>query len=185
MKKWALFLMLSVSAWGDDLGELRRLLGRSLVSARIVEDWAVCDLQVLVDGRKEAEGMGLYHRVNGSWQQVTAGGGAFGADVAGPLGVPRRLWEPLKIDVSARQAAEILGKPSWPETSKRVLDPSWIKDKSGWERMLMRNEIFARHGHVFKDPELRAYFAQRSWYHPGKETALTAIEKRNVQMLLP
>jgi len=185
MKKWLLFLMLSVSAWGDDLAELRRLLGQSLVSARIVEDWAVCDLQVIIDGRKEAEGMGLYHRVDGKWQRITSGGGAFGAEVAGPLGVPRRLWGKLKIATSPEHAAEILGKPSWPETSKQVLDASWIKGKSDWERMLMRNEIFARHGHVFKDPELRAYFGERSWYRPGNETPLTTIEKRNVQMLLP
>jgi hypothetical protein len=29
---------------------------------------------------------------------------------------------------------------------------------------LMRNEIFARHGYIFKDQDLQAYFAGKSWY---------------------
>jgi hypothetical protein len=29
---------------------------------------------------------------------------------------------------------------------------------------LMRNEVFARHGYIFKEPELQTYFAGKSWY---------------------
>jgi hypothetical protein len=47
----------------------------------------------------------------------------------------------------------------------------------------LRNEIFARHGRVFKDPMLQSYFASQDWYHPNPAfdlTLLTAIEKKNV-----
>ena len=31
--------------------------------------------------------------------------------------------------------------------------------------VLARNEIFARHGRIFKSPEIAAYFNGKSWYH--------------------
>ena len=49
---------------------------------------------------------------------------------------------------------------------------------------LARNEIYARHGHIFKDPDLRAYFSARSWYAPlAKETPLSAVERYNVDLI--
>lgn len=33
---------------------------------------------------------------------------------------------------------------------------------------LMRNEVFARHGYVFKDIDLQNYFAAMSWYKPDR-----------------
>jgi hypothetical protein len=50
----------------------------------------------------------------------------------------------------------------------------------------LRNEIFARHGRVFKDPHLQSYFASQEWYRPNprfNETMLTSIEKANVKTI--
>ena len=47
----------------------------------------------------------------------------------------------------------------------------------------LRNEIYARHGKVFKDEELRRYFSSFDWYKPDPrfaETSLSVIEKQNV-----
>ena len=33
-----------------------------------------------------------------------------------------------------------------------------------WELVLARNEIFARHGRLFHDPDIQAYFNSCSWY---------------------
>jgi hypothetical protein len=33
---------------------------------------------------------------------------------------------------------------------------------------LMRNEIYARHGYIFKDPGLQNYFTKQGWYKPDK-----------------
>lgn len=41
---------------------------------------------------------------------------------------------------------------------------AWINSKA--EARLMRNEIFARHGYIFKDATLKTYFEKQSWYQP-------------------
>jgi hypothetical protein len=47
----------------------------------------------------------------------------------------------------------------------------------------LRNEIFARHGRMFKDPLLQSYFASQEWYRPNPKfdlKSLTPIERKNV-----
>lgn len=54
------------------------------------------------------------------------------------------------------------------------------------QRRLMRNEIFARYGYRFKDPELRSYFVAQPWYIPSADDVtakLTPLEKFNVEVL--
>ncbi|MFO6422557.1 YARHG domain-containing protein [Motilimonas sp. KMU-193] len=49
---------------------------------------------------------------------------------------------------------------------------------------LARNEIFARHGYIFKSKPLSFYFNATSWYRPTtKEVVLSDIEKFNVELL--
>jgi hypothetical protein len=46
----------------------------------------------------------------------------------------------------------------------------------------LRNEIYARHGRVFKDKWLQKYFASFDWYKPNPaytDAALTAVERQN------
>lgn len=35
------------------------------------------------------------------------------------------------------------------------------------ELRLARNETYARHGYIFKDPALKAYFEAKAWYTPA------------------
>ena len=52
---------------------------------------------------------------------------------------------------------------------------------------LLRNEIYARHGRIFKDKALQSYFAGMPWYKPNpafNESMLTALEKKNAQAIL-
>lgn len=42
---------------------------------------------------------------------------------------------------------------------------------------LMRNEIYARHGYIFKDIELQNYFSKQSWYKPDKSFEVQRISK--------
>ncbi|MCA1621569.1 MAG: YARHG domain-containing protein [Acidobacteria bacterium] len=47
----------------------------------------------------------------------------------------------------------------------------------------LRNEIYARHGKVFKDRWLQGYFKSFDWYKPNPrytDAALTAVERQNV-----
>ncbi|MCI0696864.1 YARHG domain-containing protein [candidate division KSB1 bacterium] len=51
----------------------------------------------------------------------------------------------------------------------------------------LRNEIYARHGKVFKDKWLQSYFASFKWYKPDpsfSESALNGIERQNVATIL-
>jgi hypothetical protein len=54
---------------------------------------------------------------------------------------------------------------------QRILPPVFdysqdISNKSVVELWLLRNEIFARNGHLFEDAVLRGYFNQFKWYQP-------------------
>ena len=47
----------------------------------------------------------------------------------------------------------------------RYLDKSELYGLSSWELRLARNEIYARHGRLFKDKNLQQYFNSCSWYN--------------------
>ena len=51
---------------------------------------------------------------------------------------------------------------------------------------VLRNELYARHGRVFKDPKLQKYFAEQSWYQPNpefKDTELNETEVKNLAII--
>ena len=48
---------------------------------------------------------------------------------------------------------------------------------------VLRNEVYARHGRVFKDPELQKYFEAQAWYKANpefKDDQLNEIEAKNL-----
>ncbi|WP_273851780.1 YARHG domain-containing protein [Guptibacillus spartinae] len=53
------------------------------------------------------------------------------------------------------------------------------------ELRLARNEIFARHGYVFKSDELESYFAEKTWYFPDPyyDGSLNNVEEYNVKLI--
>ena len=51
---------------------------------------------------------------------------------------------------------------------------------------VLRNEIYARHGRVFKDKELQKYFAAQPWYQPNpdfKDDMLNETEAKNLAII--
>ena len=48
-----------------------------------------------------------------------------------------------------------------------------------------RNEIYARHGYIFKNSKYANYFAKKSWYNPGgfSESDLNDIEWYNMDLI--
>jgi serine/threonine-protein kinase len=74
----------------------------------------------------------------------------------------------------------------FPEASTRLLTASDLINRSQWELRVMRNEIFARHGYIFKTPEMRSYFASQRWYSPHHDDVsklLSHIETRNAKTI--
>ncbi|HPH45470.1 MAG TPA: YARHG domain-containing protein [Chryseolinea sp.] len=81
-------------------------------------------------------------------------------------------------------AQDTAGK--YPFTSTRALAKEDIEEKSQQELKIMRNEIFARHGHTFKSEDLKRYFASQSWYTASTADAsplLTPLEKQNADFI--
>lgn len=55
------------------------------------------------------------------------------------------------------------------------------------ELRLLRNTIYARHGRVFDNPEMRRYFSSRSWYTPRsdyRDSDLTSVDQANIRLIL-
>ncbi len=51
---------------------------------------------------------------------------------------------------------------------------------------IMRNEIFARHGYIFKTADMINHFSNESWYKPmynDVTSKLSYIEKTNVNFI--
>jgi len=84
----------------------------------------------------------------------------------------------------------------WPWTSVRLIRPGELWSLSLGELEIMRNEIYARHGWVFKRQDLRSYFEGQPWYRPQGdlsnleqsnrrvEAELSPIERRNIQIIV-
>lgn len=50
-----------------------------------------------------------------------------------------------------------------------------------WELRIMRNEIYAAKGYIFKTKAMKGYFAKQNWYVPKYNSVkLSAIEQNNV-----
>ena len=70
--------------------------------------------------------------------------------------------------------------------SQRELTAADLQGKSSAELKIMRNEIFARYGYVFKTKDMKEYFGSQPWYRPSAADVtrkLTALEKKNVELI--
>ena len=50
--------------------------------------------------------------------------------------------------------------------------------KTTVELRLLKNEIYARHGKIFKEPDLKKYFSKQSWYKPNKKYNDTLLSEK-------
>lgn len=70
--------------------------------------------------------------------------------------------------------------------STRKLTYSDISSLSKPQLRILRNEIYARHGYIFKSADLKAYFSKYPWYKPlyGDVTSkMSGIEKYNAAFI--
>lgn len=72
----------------------------------------------------------------------------------------------------------------FPDSDRRLLGPADVAPLTRNELRVARNEIYARRGRDFQDPNLRRYFEQFDWYNPvAAEVALSRVETANVAFL--
>lgn len=75
----------------------------------------------------------------------------------------------------------------YPESSIRVIDLCELKKMDIESLVIMRNEIFADHGYIFKTEKWNKYFTNQDWCTPRFEDVankLTIIEKINIENIL-
>ncbi len=105
--------------------------------------------------------------------------------------VERVVEKPVVVETQApappknrRAYASASGSGRWPFTSTRYLDPSELYGMSAWDKKIMRNEIYARHGYVFQTRDMINYFNSQPWYTPiSRNVRLSKIEQYNVQLI--
>ncbi|NME82365.1 YARHG domain-containing protein [Clostridium sp. SM-530-WT-3G] len=75
----------------------------------------------------------------------------------------------------------------FPQSSDTYLSKGQIQSLSNYELGIARNEIYARHGYIFKLEQFRRYFESQNWYVPrySSESSinLNSVEIYNVDLI--
>jgi hypothetical protein len=86
--------------------------------------------------------------------------------------------EQKNVDLLAAQETKLREWLATTEIDGNFLGPLFAEDLR-----VLRNEIYARHGRVFKDPKLQEYFLSQTWYKPDPaftDDMLSEIETKNL-----
>lgn len=97
--------------------------------------------------------------------------------------------EPGVYEVGLRQGfpdAYFVGK--FPKASMWLLSEDEVRALNKKDLRIMRNEIYARYGLIFKaDGEMDKYFSAQKWYqglHQNVDAFLTELEKTNIKLII-
>ena len=75
----------------------------------------------------------------------------------------------------------------YPQVSKKLLNKYELIKMTKHDLKIMRNEIFARYGYIFKSGgEIEKYFKSQDWYsaqHDNVNDFLTDLEKENIKLI--
>ena len=94
--------------------------------------------------------------------------------------------------VSYQQAKEekLRAEFIFPDSDKKYLSEDEVRAKTVGDLMVGRNEIFARHGYMFEDANLKSHFESTSWYQGtvdssefNSEQVFNEFEKKNVELI--
>lgn len=79
------------------------------------------------------------------------------------------------------------GDGIWPITSVEILTSGYLSSYNAETLRLMRNDIYARYGYIFKNKELNKIFKEQSWYRPTTSDAsslkFNEIERINITLI--
>jgi hypothetical protein len=172
--------------WQRILRSLAEILGRPIAPPTTRAKSILARLQSLVRNRRRlawiAAGIAapLLLGAGGlaGWSYARSQSVIGGALPGGITGSPTPAAEILPLDPNSKEGF------IFPDSASRLLSPGELGNLSIEQLNVARNEIFARHGWVFKRTDLREHFCQMDWYLPKKfEVTLTNIEDRNVDLL--
>lgn len=82
------------------------------------------------------------------------------------------------------------GEYIFSDSDKKYLSEDEVRSVTAENMLIGRNEIFARHGYIFQDEGLKAYFESMSWYEGtvpsdqfNSEAVFNDFEKKNVELI--
>lgn len=79
-----------------------------------------------------------------------------------------------------------------PDSDTKALTDADVSGLSAYDLYLARNEIFARHGRIFDNQDLKDYFGSKSWYKgtvpaaefdADAESILSDVERANIELI--
>ena len=92
------------------------------------------------------------------------------------------------IDLMRKQQRKVALMPGDMELfENKLISENMLHGLSLHELRLLRNEIYARHGRVFKTPWIQQYFGMQPWYDPKddfKDEELSGPDKTNVETIV-
>ena len=112
-------------------------------------------------------------------------GGAGAAPVAGTLSAYAAVRNGLNFWSSGHYHTAYM----FPESSQQFLTEQDLAGYTKSELRIGRNEIYARHGRMFRDIKLQEHFLEKVWYQPTvmpdafQESVLSSLEKANISRL--
>lgn len=77
----------------------------------------------------------------------------------------------------------------FPNSSEEVIGSAEIESLTDEELRYAINELYAKHGYIFKDDELKAYYEKYNWYDPSIKSddfsmdMFNDVEKENVETM--
>jgi anaerobic selenocysteine-containing dehydrogenase len=89
--------------------------------------------------------------------------------------------EEQNVRLIEREEAKLREKISTEPITNAMINGLFVEDLR-----VLRNEIYAKRGRVFKDKELQKYFEAQSWYQPNpdfKDESLTETEAKNLAVI--
>ncbi len=112
--------------------------------------------------------------------------GGLAAGVMAQPSIPRRYSTSKKTTKSYTRSGVTWGTEyDW--LGQRYATWNDIRNKDAGQIRVLKNSIYARHGYIFKDANLRSYFNSRWWYNGYRSTvpmsSFNKWEKANIQFL--
>lgn len=96
----------------------------------------------------------------------------------------------IKLNPTEQQNVDLLYKAEWKIRESLATTPITDETLGGMfaeDLRVLRNEVYARHGRVFKDPKLQKYFESQAWYKANpefKDDQLNQIESDNLKKIV-
>lgn len=100
---------------------------------------------------------------------------------------------PAPITPEPVESVEEVSEYILQDSDKKYLADADVEGLSKEQLFLARNEIYARHGRIFKSKDLQSYFNSKSWYDPSydgdefdsrQDTIFNQYEKENLNLIM-